>query len=478
MVLLDTIQENQKSFIVNKKNEEMQVLLQELEAEVSTRRLAEKEAEKLANIDSLTGLTNRRYFYNKITTVLNSKYNRKNTYGMLFLIDLDNFKRFNDTLGHLAGDECLRQVSKRLISDVSIMDGDVSLSRIAGDEFAFVLGTLNISYKEARKKAIEYAQRLSEKFSSEITIDGRCYTVSVSIGISIFSVMNSKVKNIIQEADVALYEAKRLGRNQFYFFEDSLQKEVDFKLKIANELKDGIDKDKFILFYQPILDKEGKTKAFETLIRWKNVQGEIVSAAKFIGLIELSGYIVMFNKYVFEESCRQLKKWQESGLGSHFDHLSINISPMAFIDKDFISFVKDTIKKYNIDTKYLMMEITESKMLKEFSCVETVMEDLTQIGIRFSLDNFGRGYSSFNYIHKLPFSELKLYRGFTEKICTNQQDQKFIKAIISLAKAMNFNVVAEGVEGHDQHDVLYRLGCDMFQGYLYAKPSLPFEKIA
>jgi len=139
--------------------------------------------------------------------------------------------------------------------------------------------------------------------------------------------------------------------------------------------------------------------------------------------------------------------------------------------------VKETIEKYDIDTKYLMMEITESKMLKEFSCVEKVMEELTQIGIRFSLDNFGRGYSSLNYIHKLPFSELKLYRGFTKDICTNQQDQKFIKAIIALAKSMNFNVVAEGVEGNDQHDTLYRLGCDLFQGYLYAKPGLPFEKI-
>ena len=478
MVLLNNIQENQKSLIANKKNEEMLILLKELEDEISTRKLAEAKAEKLSNIDSLTGLTNRRYFNNKIKTVLNSKFNRKNTYGMLFLIDLDNFKRFNDSLGHLAGDECLRQVSQRLLTDIATFDGDVSLSRIAGDEFAFVMGTLNISYEEARKKAIEYATRISEKFSSDITIDGQCYSVTVSIGISIFSVKNSEMKNIMHEADLALYEAKRLGKNQFFFFEDNLQKEVDFKLKIANELKNGIDADKFILFYQPITDKKGKVKAFETLIRWKNVEGEIVSAGKFIGWIELSGYTLMFNQYIFEASCRQMKKWQDEGLGEQFDHLSINISPTAFIDKGFASFVKETIAKYNIDTKYLMLEITESNISKEFACVEKVMKELSQIGIRFSLDNFGAGYSSLAYIHRLPFSELKLYRTFTKNISTNPQDQKFIKAIIALAQTMEFKVVAEGVEYNDQYDTLYRLGCDLFQGYLFSKPSLPFTKIA
>ena len=478
MVLFNNIQDRQKNFVANKNNEEMLVLLKNLEKEVSIRKVAEEKAEKLANIDSLTGLTNRRYFYNKMKTVLSSKYNRKNTYGILFLIDLDNFKRINDSLGHLVGDECLRKVSENLLSDINLLDGDVSLSRIAGDEFAFMLGTLNIPYNEVREKAIEISEKISKRFNKKITLDGREYIITVSIGISIFSVMKSKVKDIIQEADLALYEAKRLGKNQYYFFEDCLQKEVDCKLRIVNELQNGIDKDKFILFYQPITNKYGEIKAFETLIRWKNIKGDIVSASKFIHLIELSGYTVMFNQYVFEASCIQLKKWQKQGLGDQFDHLSINISSSAFIDKGFVSFVKETIAKYNIDTKYLMLEISESNMLKEFATIEKVMLELKQVGIRFSLDNFGIGYSSLAYIHKLPLSELKLYRVFIQNITTDARDQKFIKAIIALAKAMNFQVVAEGVEYNDQYDTLYRLGCDLFQGYLFSKPSLPFTKIA
>jgi len=455
----------------------MLVLLEELEDEIATRKVAEAKAKELANIDSLTGLTNRRYFYDKASTILSSKFNTEETYGILFIIDIDNFKSINDSLGHLAGDECLRMVSERLMSDMSILQGDISLSRIAGDEFAFMLGTLNVGYEEVRKKAIKYAKLISEKFTTKIKLDNRMYTITVSIGISIFSVLNKSVKDIIKEADLALFEAKRLGKNRFYFYEDRLQQEVDFKLRITNELQNGISKDKFILYYHPIVNDKRDVMAYETLIRWKNIKGEIVSASAFIDLIELSGLTVVFNQYIFNEACAQLKIWQEKGFSEQFKYLSTNISPIAFKDENFCTFVMETIAKHDISPSRVMLEITENNMFNDFDRVEKTMTILNDYGVRFSLDNFGTGYSSLAYIHKLPFTELKIDRSFIHNISDGSRNKKLLSAIVAMAKSMQFRVVAEGIEDENQYEILKALACDYYQGYLFSKPSLPVERV-
>lgn len=439
------------------------------------RRIAELKAEELENIDPLTQLTNRRYFYEKISTILRTKFNKQYHYGILLIIDIDDFKRINDSLGHLAGDACLVAVSEFLLSGIVSLEGDVSLSRIGGDEFALLFGAMKGNYDEIKEKAMSVAQSILEKFTHKITLDSHDYMIQVSIGINLFSIHNTSIQDIISEADLALYEAKRLGKNNFHFFDSSLQKEIDFKLKILNEVQNK-NMDNFLLYYQPIFNIEGEVVALETLIRWKDEDNMIVPASHFIGYIEMSASVVAFNMFIFEYACKQLSIWQKKKIKSSFSHLSINVSSTAFMDNTFHDFIIRTIEQYQINPHYIMLEITEHKILNNFNLVRENMNHLIEYGIGFSLDDFGTGYSSLSYIHKLPFSELKLDRAFLTNIkqeLRGNNDEKFLLAVIAMAKVMQVTIVAEGIEDEYQKNTLDAFGCDLFQGYYLGKPTPP-----
>ncbi len=454
--------------------EDMALLLKELEKEVKVRRKAENQAKELANIDSLTGLTNRRYFYQKFSRVIDSKFNREDTHGVLCIIDVDDFKGINDSLGHSYGDECLIMVSKRLIEGTQISHGDVSISRIGGDEFAIMLGSLNMSYREAQKQASQFAQNILDKFETPLTLKDKECHIKISMGISVFSPAKSSVESIFKEADMALYKAKQRGKNQFSFFEDDFKEEVNLKFEIINELKSKMKEKRFLLYYQPIVNTERQIVSTEVLARWRNVAGEIVEASDFINLIEVSGHLIQFNQFIVEEACKQLKKWEKKGLSSTFSHLSINISPIFFMHKHFTTFMIETIEKYKVNPRHIMLEITENNILSDFEFAKNKMEILNGFGIQFSLDDFGTGYSSLSYINKLPFSELKIDSSFMENIV---EDKRLLSAIIAMAQSMQLSVVAEGIEKEEEFEILKEMGCDLFQGYLFSKAGEALEKI-
>ena len=454
--------------------EDMAVMLQTLEKEVKVRKKAEKQAKELANIDSLTGLTNRRYFHQKFSRVVHSKYNREGTHGVLCIIDVDDFKSINDSLGHSYGDACLIMVSKRLVEGTQASHGDVSISRIGGDEFAIMLGSLNMPYEEAQEQASQFAKTILAKFETPLTLKDKECHVKISMGMSVFSSVKNSVENIFKEADMALYKAKQRGKNQFSFFEDDFREEVNLKFEIINELKSKMKEKRFLLYYQPIVNKENQLIATEVLARWRNVAGEIVDASDFINLIEVSGHLVPFNQFIIEEACKQLKKWEQKGLSENFRHISINISPVVFMHKDFTSFMMETVKKYAVNPQNIMLEITENNILSDFEFAKNKMEILNDFGIRFSLDDFGTGYSSLSYINKLPFSELKIDSSFIENIT---EDRRLLSAIIAMAQSMKLSVVAEGIEQKEEYELLKEMGCDLFQGYYFSKAGEALEII-
>ncbi len=451
---------------------DMAVALKQLEKEIKFRLQAENEAQKLANYDTLTGLTNRRYFNKElashITTAIDTKYN-----GALFFIDLDNFKDINDSLGHVKGDACLEIVSKRLIMVENLIPNITSLSRIGGDEFTLLISSLPSDINQARIKSKAFAKLIFDAFDDPIKLGDQYFYQQLSIGIRIFPNHNNNADAILKQADIALYKAKQEGKNQFCFFEHQFQLVADQRLFAINELQHSLVNKHFLLYYQPIFNRNSDLVAYETLVRWKNNRDEIESASQFIETIEKSSLMIELGKFIVTEAFKQLQKWQEYGLPTNFDHISINISPIEFSHPDFVDFVMETIEKYDVSPASIMFEITENLMLRDFNLVKNRMEVLQSLGFRISLDDFGTGYSSLSYLHKLPFSELKIDRSFVQYVTTKKKDKLLLCSIISMAKCLDLKVVIEGIETTEQNVVLKKLGCEFFQGYLLGKPSEP-----
>ncbi len=417
----------------------------------------QKELYSLSTKDTLSGLYNRLSLFDKLEYLI-AKANREEREFALLFIDLDNFKDINDYMGHDVGDDILKHISSILLK--SVRENDF-VSRIGGDEFVVVLSKF-----ENNIKIVEIAQRIIENISKPIEKSSEVFYVSASIGIVLYPKNGENVTELIKNADIAMYKAKELGKNQFHFFTEALHENIQQKISMQNAMKDALKKGYFELYYQPKVDiKKGKIVSCEALIRWNDFEKGVIAPDSFIPLAEENGFIVKLGEWVLNEGARQIKKWQDTELTNL--KVSLNVSAYQFYDFKFFDKIKQAVK--DIDVSKFDLEITESAFLKDTKKNIEIIKKIKELGVSWSLDDFGTGYSSLSYLREIPIDTLKIDKSFIDAH-DEENGKSFISLIVNMGKILNLNVVAEGVETKNQFNFLKEIGCDKFQGYLCSKP--------
>jgi len=441
---------------VNQRTKELYCKNQQLEETI-------KKVEYIAYHDSLTSLTNRRYFEEALQKAIIEAQSKGQDLAILF-IDLDRFKFINDTLGHTVGDKLLQAVAEILKENV----GEKNIvSRQGGDEFMIMLNNTS------RAEATELAQQIITELEKPIHINGNELYITSSIGISMFPANGIEVDELIKRADTSMYVAKDKGKNQYQFFDESMDEHVTTKLNIENGLRRAIDQNELSLAYQPKIDLKTKSvTGVEALLRWRNPQFGYISPATFIPIAEETGLIIKLGEWVLKEACMQLKKWYDLGLSSLT--ISVNVSGIQFLQKDFVERIEKVLEETLVDASHLELEITESTMM-DTQQVLPILKRLKQLGIKISVDDFGSGYSSLSHIKKLPIDILKIDQMFIQEIDNEISDVAIVSTIITLAKNLSLTVIAEGVENEKQLNILIDKGCDQIQGYYFSKPLTPDE---
>jgi Amt family ammonium transporter len=420
----------------------------------------------LAYKDPLTGLSNRAHMMEELSIAIN--FSQKNKLDVaLYFLDLDKFKKINDTLGHKAGDELLCEVACRL-NNVS-RDNDI-IARWGGDEFIFIMtGKLDdivISLK---------ANQILEQMRIPIDINKEGYAIQTSIGVAISSKGLVSADELIQFADIAMYKAKDDGRDNYKVYDNCMGKEAAKILNYEHEIKQGIEKNQFRLVYQPKVSRHvDNIIGLEALIRWDHPEKGEIYPSDFITIAEESHLINELGEYVITTAIRQQRKWLEEGL--NIVPMSINISERHILSDNFLAFLTEKLKKENIKGKWLDIEITEHVLIHDIEKCIKVLSSIKKLGVTISIDDFGTGYSSLNYLKRLPIDTLKIDRSFVQECSDIDEDREICSAIVNLASVMRLSVVAEGVETESQASTLIALGCNVFQGYHFYKP-LPVAKV-
>ena len=435
--------------------------------DVTLSKIAADEIESLAFYDPLTRLPNRRLFLDRLKQTTISHLRRGKIGGLLFL-DLDNFKTINDTLGHSVGDLLLQQVAARLQG--CVREGD-TVARLGGDEFLVLLENLGDQKIKAATQIKLIGENILKTISNIYQLETHSYQITCSLGAALLNDKGLSAEKKIQQADIAMYQSKKAGGNTLNFFHPEMQEAINARVLIENELKNAIEQKQFRLFYQIQVDSKYRPMGAEALIRWIHPQRGLVAPMQFLPFAEESRQILSIGLWVLEEACAQLKVWAQDSLTSDLT-LSVNVSAKQFHQTNFAAQVKEVVKHYGINPERLKLELTESILLKNIEDVIESMYVLNKIGIRFSLDDFGVGYSSLQYLKKLPLAELKIDQSFVHDIELDGSDQVIVRTIIAMAHSLELNVIAEGVETEGQKAFLVSSGCNSFQGYLFGKPVL------
>lgn len=440
-----------------------------IRADITMRKEAEAEAQRMALHDALTGLPNRRLMGDRLTHALHSAQ-RERQHGALLILDMDNFKDVNDSLGHGVGDQLLRQIALRLTECVRKSD---TVARLGGDEFVVILEHLDVSLPEATTKAVDLGSKIREALCVPFRFGTQVINTSPSIGVILFGEGSPEPDELVKRADMALYKAKEEGRNRLAFFDPQLQAEINARAELLRELRNAITNAEFRLYYQPVVDTGMKIVGVEALVRWRSERLGLVSPGQFIPLAEQSNLILPIGQWVLHEACTQLKKWEQDPARSEWT-MAVNVSAKQFHDDGFVSNVLHTLDVTGAPANRLRIEITESMMQVNLRETTVKMQTLRALGVLFSLDDFGTGYSSLSYLKTLPLDQLKIDRSFVADILTDPNDAAIIRTILSLADHLSLSVVAEGVETLEQKQLLKSYGCQSYQGYLFGKP-VPLE---
>ncbi|WOH38277.1 EAL domain-containing protein [Thalassotalea fonticola] len=426
----------------------------------------------LAYYDSLTGLANRESFNQHLEKFLLLAERSNHHVGVLF-IDLDRFKRINDTLGHGFGDRVLQKVAKVLESNLrnsdllargsdEILTSEVA--RLGGDEF-----TVFLSQVDYIDDIAQVAQRIIQSLSKPIKIDQFEVTVTPSIGISVYPEDGLNVTNLMKNADVAMYHAKDQGRCCFKFYSDSLNCRARERLELEQELRKAIENNEFALHYQPQIDVSAdKIVSVEALIRWHNPKHGFVSPAEFIPIAEETGLIIEIGEWVLKKACQQAKFWLDE-YGSEY-RVSVNLSSVQFKRGSLVGYIQKVLKETGLPANLLELELTESAIMTDVEENIIRLQQIKELGVGIAIDDFGTGYSSLSYLKKFPINTLKIDRSFITDIATSADDAAIVKAIIALAETLNLAVIAEGVETTGQLQILRGFNCSLIQGYLFSKP--------
>jgi len=437
--------------------------------DITERKTSEEQIRHLAFFDPLTMLPNRRLLTDRLQQALASS-GRNQREGALLFIDLDHFKTLNDTLGHDMGDLLLQGAATRITS--CVRDGD-TVARLGGDEFVVMLENLSDSSLEAASQAEVVGEKILAALCLPYQLGGREHRSSASIGLTLFDASENSSDDLMKRADLAMYQAKAAGRNNLRFFDPKMQAEVTARAALEADLRDGLAHRRFVLHYQPQLDAHGAVTGAECLVRWQHPQRGLVSPADFIPLAEDTGLILPLGAWVLETACRQLLQWEGQAPTAHLT-IAVNVSARQLHQDSFVDQVQEVLQRTGANAKKLKLELTESLLVANVDATIAKMLALKAIGVSFSLDDFGTGFSSLSYLKRLPLDQLKIDQSFVRDILVDPNDATIATMVVALAASLGLDVIAEGVETVEQRDFLAGLGCHAYQGYLFS-PPLPIQ---
>lgn len=432
--------------------------------DISDRQRYQREIERLAFSDELTGLPNRRLLLDRLQHSMDRE-RRERTQGALLFIDLDHFKTVNDSLGHLVGDALLREVSARLASQLRAED---TLARMGGDEFVVLLEGLGSNAQETAEKAAVSAEKLLKSLDRSVCIEGRELSISASIGIALHPLVGQAAADVLKQADTAMYRAKKLGRNALHFFEPSMQAAIDQRLHLNSELRQAIQRNQLYLEFQPQINlQSGEVVGAEVLLRWHHPELGAIEPSQFIALAEETGLIGEIGHWVLERTCEQLAEWI-----SDWPQIvvAVNISPRELRRVGCVERVSNCLLQHNVPAHALELEVTEGVLLEDVEQCISNMRALRALGVRFTIDDFGTGYSSLTYLKRLPLDRLKIDRSFITDLDSDKSSLLLVQTVLMIARNMQIECVAEGIETQAHLEMLRVSGCPLGQGYLFSKP--------
>lgn len=445
-----------------------QALLRLRDAE-RERRLAQEQIHHLAYYDSLTQLPNRRLMAEHLRHSVQSS-RQLHQWGALLIFDLDHFKSINESEGHPLGDQLLLEVAQRLCS---LVEASPLIGRLGGDEFAILLDALAEQPQRAANLAEDFAESLLALLAQPYQLGKANYQVTASMGIVLFDGREHSADDLLRFADSAMYLAKQRGRNQWCFYDPEIQSALEARNQLERDLRLAVETQQLFLVYQLQVDINGCPFGAEALLRWQHPQQGLISPADFIPLAEESGLIIPIGYQVLRTACEQLVKWQAHPATDHLT-LAVNVSAKQFSQADFVAQVLDILQQTQAPRHLLKLELTESMVLTQVEETIEKMHQIKALGLAFSMDDFGTGYSSLQYLKRLPLDQLKIDQSFVRDL-QHEDDATIVRTIIAMGKALNLQVIAEGVETREQQDFLARYACDAFQGYLFCRPELASE---
>ena len=434
-------------------------------SDISERKKDEERLQNLAHFDPLTGLANRLLFKDRLLHALQLAERSKNRLAVL-LLDLDNFKSVNDSLGHKSGDLLLMQVAERILKCVR---GSDTVARLGGDEFVVLLPDC-----KSADNVTSITRKILEKLATPFALQGDEVFISACIGVTMYPDDGNDADVLLKNADTAMYHIKKTGKNNFQFFTDSMQERIVRRLQLTSQLRYAMEREEFLLYYQPKMNLvTGRINGMEALIRWQHPDTGMINPAEFIPLAEETGIIVPLGEWVLYQACRQVMEWQAQGLDSL--RVSVNLSARQFQDEKLLAMVTSVIQETGIEPGVLELEITETTIMQHIEHTIKTLWQLRDLGLLLSIDDFGTGYSSLNYLKRFPLDILKIDRSFVMDITTDPNDRAVVEAIVSLSRHLKMKVVAEGVETEEQLDFLRKQKCHEVQGYYISKP-LPVDE--
>lgn len=433
--------------------------------DITERRKKDEELKYVAYHDTLTGLPNRKSFYMCLDDLLQhaGRRNSDRCWALMFL-DLDKFKQVNDALGHDTGDQLLQGVAGRLKGCLRETD---HLFRLGGDEFTVILTDLGRDIDVAR-----VARKILKSVTRPFFIGGQEIFSSTSIGISVFPNDGWDVEGLVKNADIAMYAAKEQGGGDYRFFTEEMNRKALYRMKMESSLRKALDRDEMMLYYQPLVNESNRIVGMEALLRWNHPEMGLILPNDFIRITEETGIIVPLGRWVLQTACTQLKHWHDLGHSDLF--VAVNISSRQLQEADFVKTVLGILDQSGLSPEWLKLEVTESSVIRNPEVCIAKMKALRTKGVSFSIDDFGTGYSSLSYLKRFPIDTLKIDRSFICDAMNNEGDREIIKTIIDMARNLNIEAVAEGVETQEQMDFLAGYGCNNMQGFLFARP-VPVE---
>jgi diguanylate cyclase (GGDEF)-like protein/PAS domain S-box-containing protein len=447
--------------------------------DITERKRTEEQIRHLAFYDSLTSLPNRMLFKEQLNQALQSA-RREERYVAILFLDLDNFKRVNDTLGHTIGDLLLQDVGARLAQCIRAEDSlarspsappNLSVARLGGDEFTVLLGRIANT-----QDAAKVAQRILDSLAEPIMVDGHELFVSTSIGIAVYPFDGEETETLIKNADAAMYHAKSSGRSRYHFYNPSMNASALEKLNLERSMRKALDRGEFVLYFQPLVHgTTGQIIGNEALIRWQHPERGMLSPNEFIPLAEETGLIVPIGQWVIESACKQNMQWQKSGLPQV--PVMVNLSSVQFHDPKLVYKVEEILLETGLRPEFLTLELTESMLMQDSEHNITTLLNLRRLGVGLAIDDFGTGFSSLNYLKRFPVDHLKIDQSFVRDITQDPGNSAIALAIIALARSLKLGVVAEGVETPEERDFLRTNGSPDMQGFLFCQPQ-PADAIA